>query len=183
MPLSKTKQTEVCWEKNVWGIVSILVAVRINGKKKNFNFVILQILTLILWSCYKSSLCWTVFLHIVKQWMRENKNVALCGGNSLHPQTSLFSADGQAVKAPQTFRCYLRMKEDRVINTQMKTVSPPERPRTKCCVKKRKQAAFHFSVCVWLFILYTHNTNIHTFFHPKHTSPIRFSINLFLYSP
>lgn len=176
MPLSKTKQTEVCWEKNVWGIVSILVAVRINGKKKNFNFVILQILTLILWSCYKSSLCWTVFLHIVKQWTRENKNVTLCGGNSLHPQTSLFSADGQAVKAPQTFRCYLRMKEDRVINTQMKTVSPPERPRTKCCVKKRKQAAFHFSVCVCGCLYSIHTTQTSTHFsilntHPPSDSP------------
>lgn len=150
MPLSKTKQTEVCWEKNVWGIVSILAAVRINGKKKNFNFVILQILTLILWSCYKSSLCWTVFLHIVKQWMRENKNVTLCGGNSLHPQTSLFSADGQAVKAPQTFRCYLRMKEDSDKHPDENCQSP-ERGREQNVVKKRKQAAFHFSVCAWLF--------------------------------
>lgn len=162
MPLSKTKQTEVCWEKNVWGIVSILVAVRINGKKKNFNFVILQILTLILWSCYKSSLCWTVFLHIVKQWMRENKNVTLCGGNSLHPQTSLFSADGQAVKAPQTFRCYLRMKEDRVINTWK--LSVPQRGREQNVVLKKKASSIPLlCVCVAVYTLYTQHKHPHIF--------------------
>lgn len=175
MPLSKTKQTEVCWEKNVWGIVSILAAVRINGKKKNFNFVILQILTLILWSCYKSSLCWTVFLHIVKQWMRENKNVTLCGGNSLHPQTSLFSADGQAVKAPQTFRCYLRMKEDRVINTQMKTVSPPREAENKMLLKKEsKQHSTSLCVRGCLYSIHTTQTSTHFSIlntHPPSDSP------------
>lgn len=170
MPLSKTKQTEVCWEKNVWGIVSILVAVRINGKKKNFNFVILQILTLILWSCYKSSLCWTVFLHIVKQWMRENKNVTLCGGNSLHPQTSLFSADGQAVKAPQTFRCYLRMKEDRW------KLSVPQRGREQNVVLKKESKQHSTSLCVCGCLYSIHTTQTSTHFsilntHPPSDSP------------